>query len=105
MSEQKKSTDNCYSIEDENQALNCFKELVAEATPPCPPKLVLLTQEDCTPCEKQRQVHKQDILDGLIQEVSVSTSKGQDIARKNELLFLPALVLLDCRDKLIFPSG
>lgn len=104
MTEQQKKIDGCFAIEDNQEALACLKKVVGKAEGTCRPKLVLLTQESCTPCEEERARHKEDIDKGIVKEVSVDTPEGFEIATKNEIEVFPALVLLDCEDKLIFPS-
>ena len=102
--QQQENIDGCFAIEDNKDALACLKEVVSKAKGDCPPKLVLLTQESCTPCEEERELHKEDIAKGVIQELSVDTEEGFEVAAKNEIDFFPALVLLDCDNKLIHPS-
>lgn len=104
MTEQQKEIDRCFAIENNKKALACMKELVGKAEGDCCPKLVLLTQESCTPCEEERELHKEDIKKGIVQEVSVDTQEGFDIAALNEIEYFPTLVLLDCNNRLIYPS-
>lgn len=104
MKEQQKKIDGCFAIEDDKKALACLKELVSNAEGACRPQLVLLTQESCTPCEEERALHQKDIDKGIVKELSVDTEEGFKVAAKNEIEVFPALVLLDCEDKLIFPS-
>ncbi len=96
--------DACFAIEEDKAALACLKEIVGKAEGACRPKLVLLTQESCTPCQEERALHKEDIAKGIVEELSVDTQEGFEVAVKNEIEFFPALVLLDCENKLIFPS-
>lgn len=103
MSEQKR-IDACYAIENDLEALECMKELVRNATGSCRPKLVLFTQPNCIPCKEEKATHKAAIAEGIIQEVSITSPEGLAIAAKNEIDFVPALVLLDCQDNLIYPS-
>jgi len=104
MTDQQKKIDGCYAIEKDEDALACLKKLVAAAEGKCCPKLVLLTQESCTPCKEERELHKEDIAKGIIQELSIDTEEGFEVAAKNEIEHFPALVLLDCDNKLIYPS-
>ncbi len=104
MIDQQKKIDGCFSIENNKNALACLKELVSTAKGDCRPKLVLLTQERCIPCAEERELHKEDIARGIVQELSVNTPEGLEVAVKNEIQSIPALVLLDCKDKLILPS-
>jgi len=103
MTDQKK-IDNCFAIEDNKDALTCLKEVISTAEGPCRPKLVLLTQQRCIPCAEERELHKEDIAKGIIQELSIKSPEGLEVATKNEIESIPALLLLDCKDNLIFPS-
>lgn len=105
MSEQQQKIDDCYAIENDKDALACLKELVSSAEGNCRPKLVLLTQEGCLPCSEEKAFRQKDIDKGIIQELSIDTQEGFDVAAKNEIEDFPALVLLDCDGKLIYPSG
>lgn len=96
--------DQCYAIEDDSKALECLKDIVRAAAGDCRPQLVLLTQEDCTPCQEERAKHNEALKEGIIQELSVNSEKGMAIAVKNEIDFFPALVLLDCEGNIIYPS-
>lgn len=104
MTDQQKAIDNCYAIEDNKKALGCLKKVVSKAQGTCRPKLVLLTQEGCLPCKQEKARHKKAIASGSIQELSIDTPEGIKVALDNEIKHFPSLVLLDCRNKLIFPS-
>ncbi len=104
MTDQQKNIDGCFAIEDNNAALACLKEIVRTATGPCRPRLVLLTQERCIPCAEEKARHQEAIDKGLIQVLSVNSPEGLEVAVKNQLENVPSLVLLDCKDNLIFPS-
>ncbi|KKN59507.1 hypothetical protein LCGC14_0541210 [marine sediment metagenome] len=99
-----KEIDNCFAIEDNNAALTCLKEIVRTAKGPCRPHLILLTQENCIPCAEEKALHQEAINNGIIKELSINSPEGLAIAAKNQLAHVPALVLLDCKDNLIFPS-
>ena len=103
MTDQKK-IDNCFAIDDNNAALACLKEIVRTAKGPCRPKLVLLTQERCIPCAEEKALHQEAINKGIIQLLSVNSREGLEVATKNKIEAIPALLLLDCKDNLIFPS-
>ena len=96
--------DSCYAIEDNKNALSCLKEVVRTAEGTCRPKLVLFTQENCVPCKKERARHQEDIAKGIIQELSIESPEGLEIAHRNKIEYFPALVLLDCNNNLISPS-
>lgn len=99
-----KKIDACYAIENDTEALECLKGIIRTAEGECRPKLVLLTQEYCIPCKEEKARHKEALEEGVIQELSVHTEKGKDVASKNEIELIPALILLDCKDKIIYPS-
>ena len=42
--------------------------------------------------------------EGLIQVIDIDSPEGLAIAAKNEIDAVPSLVLLDCKDKIIYPS-
>ena len=99
-----KESDKCYALEDGDLALFCIKEVVRTAKGECRPKLVLLTQENCIPCQEQKDQFKTDLDSGIIHEVGVTSEEGISIIKKNGIEFIPSLLLLDCRDNIILPS-
>ena len=99
-----KEFDKCYAIEGDEESLNCLKELVRTSSGNCRPKLVLLTQEHCVPCQEEKALRAPDIESGVIQEVSINSTRGLAIIEKNGIDIIPALLLLDCKDNLIYPS-
>lgn len=96
--------DDCFAIKNNSEALDCLKDLVRTAQGECRPKLVLFTQENCLPCNDEKVLHQEAIREGIIQEVSINSQEGRAIAAKNEIDFVPSLVLLDCKDNLIYPA-
>ncbi len=94
----------CYAIEDDAKALTCLKKVVKEASGDCKPRLVLLTRRGCTPCKEEKEHHKEAITTGTIQEVNLYSPEGQRIAKKNEIDFVPSLILVDCHDNIIYPD-
>ena len=102
-----KRVDECYATPNDKEALECVKDFVRKAqywVPSCRPKLILLTQERCVPCNEEKATHKKAIDEGLIQVLDIDTPEGRVIATKNEVELLPALLLLDCQDMVIYPS-
>ena len=93
----------CYNIADNKKALDCLRELVRTSNISCRPRLVLFTQGNCVPCSQEKALRQPDIDEGIIQEISISSPEGLAIAAKNEIDFVPALVLLDCHDNIILP--
>ena len=104
MSKQQKAINACYAIEDNNKALVCLKEVVSTAKGACRPKLVLLTQEGCLPCKKEKTRHRTALADGTIVNMSIDTPAGIKVALDNEIRHVPALVLVDCNNKVIESS-
>lgn len=94
----------CYAIEDNKEALECVKECVRTDEGNCHSKLVLLTHDSCTPCEKEKDIHRKAINEGIIQLIDIDTPEGMEISKKNDIDFVPILVLLDCKNKIIYPS-
>lgn len=101
---QQKDVDKCYTLEDNAEALECMKDIVRESSGKCKPQLVLFTEEGCTPCEEEKTIHKDAIKEGIIKELSVNTEEGLKVAIDIELDYLPALVMLDCNNKIIQPT-
>lgn len=93
----------CYAIQDNSEALACLKKVVQEKTE-CRPRLVLFTQTKCRSCKQERTRHAEDIAQGIIEEISIDSLEGATIAQKNDIDFIPSLVVLDCHDKIIEPG-
>jgi len=100
-----KATQDCLAIEDDGAALACLKKVIEQYSDSdsCRPKLVLLVQEGCMPCKEEAALHKDDIARGIVQKISVNSSEGFAIAKKNDIFRIPSLLLLDCHDNLIMP--
>ena len=96
--------DKCYAIVEDSLALECMKDVVRQAEGECRPKLVLLTQDNCAPCEEEEALHEAAIKEGVIEKLSVDTEEGMAIAIKNDIDIFPMLVLMDCNDKMIYPT-
>lgn len=105
MKPHEKDTQDCLAIEDNKTALACLKKVVAQYSDSniCRPKLVLLTSKGCLPCKGEAALHADDIAKGIVQQIDFTSPEGMEIAKKNDIEFIPALVLLDCRDNLIMP--
>jgi hypothetical protein len=93
----------CYKIEDNQKALSCLKEVTQEPSP-CRARLVLFTQDNCTSCKQERKRYQDDIENGIIEEIRIDSPEGTKIADKNGIVFVPALVVLDCHDNIIEPG-
>jgi len=93
----------CYAIEDNEEALACLRKVVQEEGE-CRPRLVLFTQDKCLPCKQERTRHAGDIAQGIIEEINIDTPVGATLAAINAIDMIPSLVVLDCHDKIIEPS-
>jgi glutaredoxin len=91
----------CLDIENDEESLACVKRVIAEYTGTCKPKLVLLTQENCPYCEQTKEHRKADLESGAIRQVDVLSTEGREIIKINELGSVPAILLLDCTNRLI----
>ena len=105
MEPHEKDTQDCLAIENDKTALNCLKKVVSEYSNSdiCRPKLVLLTAKWCDPCKGEEALHADDIAKGIIREIAFDSPEGLEIAKKNDIEFIPTLILLDCHNNLIMP--
>lgn len=105
MKPHEKDTQNCLAIEENKAALDCLKRVVAQysGSDVCRPKLVLLVEDNCVPCEGEVALHKEDIAMGIIQKIPFDSPEGMAIAKKNDITLFPSLLLLDCNNNLIYP--
>ena len=62
----------------------------------CRPRLIMLTQDDCDPCEMMRGELAVMLGSGAIEEVAVESEEGQRIVEKNSFIATPTIALLDC---------
>ena len=93
----------CYGIEgDPESAIECAKKIIArEKGASCKPRLVLLTQEDCDVCASEKALRQKDIDAGLIHEINVMSKEGKEIVEKNDLDGVPAMLVVDCHNRMI----
>jgi hypothetical protein len=91
----------CYSHEDDKQAMDCIKEVVKHPEPGCQPRLVLLVREGCDGCRQEKEHYKSEIAAGLVTTVDIFSPEGIDIAKRNAVDAVPALLVLDCKDTAI----
>ncbi len=105
MEPHEKDTQDCLGIENDSTALDCLKKVVAQYSNSdvCRPKLVLLVQDNCVPCEEETALHADDIAKGIVKKVLFTSPEGMAIAKRNNIQGVPSLLLLDCQDNLIFP--
>jgi len=105
MKPHEKDTQDCLAIEEDKSALACLKQVVARysGSDVCRPKLVLLVQDGCIPCKEESTLHAEDIAKGIIQKISSNSPEGLAIVKRNNIDFIPSLILLDCHNNLIMP--
>ena len=105
MEKHERDTQDCLAIEENREALNCLKRIVAEysGSNVCRPKLVLLVQDGCVPCKEETALHADDIAMGIVKKINVASVEGLAIAKKNNIDAIPSLILLDCHDNIIEP--
>jgi hypothetical protein len=90
----------CYANEDD-KALSCIKEVIKHPEPGCTPRMILLVREGCDGCLQEKERYAGDIKTGLVNVVDILSEQGKEIARRNEIDFVPALLIVDCGDKAI----
>lgn len=82
--------------------VDAFNEIdFLEAKDLCKPRLVMLTDPECTNCEDMKFIHNELMSRGTIQEVIVDSDAGQDIGEKTGIFGTPSLLLVDCNNDLI----
>ena len=91
----------CMGMESTKEALACAKDVVMNSKEECRPKLVLLVSEGCDYCREQEEIHKADISAGIIQRLDIASREGITVVEKNNLEFVPSLIVLDCHDNLL----
>lgn len=93
----------CLRIEDNEEAFACLKRLIQEwpSEDTCKPSLVLLVQEGCDPCDEEQSQHAEAIEAGIVQVVDFNSPRGIEIAEKNGIEAVPAVLVLDCYDMAI----
>lgn len=100
-----KKAQKCLSIEDNAEAFACVKRVIAEGGKGCQPRLVLLSNENCDPCSEEMAHHKKDIDAGLIHVIPFTSPEGVEIAKKNNIDYVPSVLLLDCHNLAMVPEG
>ena len=102
---QEQDAQKCLAKEDQDIVFACLKKVVShyKDSDGCNPRLVLLTQDGCVPCEEATSEYAADIEAGVIEEINYSSPEGTEIVEKNEIEAAPVLILLDCNGKIIMP--
>ena len=95
------SVKKCYAHEDDTEAMSCIKEVIQHPEPGCQARIILLVREGCDGCRQEKEHYKNEIASGLVTTVDIFSEKGKEIARRNEIDAVPALLVLDCQDKAI----
>jgi len=90
----------CYKIPDDGPALECIKQVIKQTRnePGCRPRMILLVQENCAGCAEEKARYKADIESGLVEMVDVYSPEGLEIANRNGVESVPALLVLDCKN-------
>lgn len=98
----------CYKIDDDDEAFQCIKELVAagkDKEDGCRPRILLFSQPNCVPCAEERAHFKEDIAAGIVEVVDIETPEGLVLAKKADCLSVPMVAIVDCGGDLIIPPG
>ena len=105
MEDHNEDTQECLANKDNDVALECLKKVVAhyKNSAGCNPRLVLLSQDGCIPCEEEAALHLSDIAAGLIEEIDCASPEGVAIVEQNNIEAIPSLLLLDCHGNIIMP--
>jgi hypothetical protein len=90
----------CYRHEEDGVALECIKTVIRQNPGGCP-RIVLLTQENCVGCQEEKARYQKDIEEGIITPIEIDSPEGAEIARKNEIYAVPAVLVLDCQNQAI----
>lgn len=92
----------CLANPDDQEAFECAVQ-VSEQTPQelCGPRFVMLTQKGCSVCDEERGIKKDLIESGMIEEIDIYSKRGRAIAELNDIDATPAVLLLDCNNRLI----
>lgn len=91
----------CYGIAEDKEAFECLRQVVKHSEDKCKPRIVLLTREGCSGCDEEKLRYKNDIEAGVVTQVDIFTEEGKEIARKNDVYAVPAILVVDCQDKAI----
>lgn len=90
----------CYKFENDDDALACLRKVIKEGqnSEGCQPRMVLLVSKSCEVCAGEKAHHQKDIQDGIIKVVDIDTQEGAEIAKRNDILGVPAVLVLDCNN-------
>lgn len=100
----KEAVGKCFAFDDNDQAFKCLQDVIVKAQQKqgdCNPKFVLLTQENCSYCTEEKTARQTEINTGLVEVVNIHSQRGTEIAKRNGIDFVPALLLVDCQDNII----
>lgn len=99
-----RAIDECFNVEDNDEAYKCLKKVIKNDKSSCQPKLILLVQENCEPCEAEKAARQADIDAGIVEVLSLDEPTGLALAKAIGIDYVPALLFLDCENKVITPS-
>jgi hypothetical protein len=88
----------CYGIAEDDNAMTCIKEVVkkSQVEGGCVPRIVLLYRDGCGGCIEEKARYKKDIDSGLVTPVDIFSDEGKEIAKRNDIDAVPAVLIVDC---------
>lgn len=97
----------CLAFDDNMEAFNCIKEVIRHPDPDetCRPRLALFTRPSCHYCAEEKASLAQELAEGTVCEIDISTPEGKALAQKNAIEYIPAVVPLDCNGAMIEGEG
>ena len=99
-----KTLTRCINLPDKDEALSCLKSRIKDDSGSCKARFVFLESSNCDSCKKARNEIKRDIKNEVITVCDIDSEEGKDIMRRNSLSYVPALLLLDCHNRIIYPD-
>lgn len=93
-----------FLVEDNDQAFDQIKETIRSGRNSglvCEARIVMLTKPGCMPCAEEKELKKDDLASGIIQEIDINSPEGQLLAALNGIEATPAVLVLDCENRVI----
>lgn len=90
---------------EDGNALGCVLETIEgipEEYQVATPRIVLFTQSGCGQCPEVEEELNELIELGVIDLISIDTDEGAKLMGKNDLMFVPTLVVLDANNDFMF---
>ena len=83
----------------EDEGISCAKSFIKKKSRgSCPIRFVLLTENDCEPCDRAHLKYGDD---PDIKLVNITSKEGKDIIKKGKIKNVPALLIIDCDNNVI----